>query len=170
MKTGKQLLDAGIITGEINEKNVAQHGIDLNVKRIQRMLDVGFIPKDGKTRLVRYSDVEIHKDSESNIEKWHLEPGAYNVDFVQGCDIPNDKMLLLRQRSSLLRNGTILHSSVFDAGFKTEHMGSVIIVAHPIEIEVGARICQVYAHDSNPVENLYEGQFQGDKQREGEES
>jgi len=170
MITGRELYEQGIITGNIDEGNIAQHGIDLNVSRIQRMLEVGVIPKKGKTKLVKYADVDISVDNETQAMTWHLEPGAYNVDFEQGCKIPNDKMLLLRQRSSLLRNGTILHSSVFDAGFETENIGSVIVVAHPIQIEVGARICQVYAHDSNIVLNTYDGQFQNDAQRKEGES
>ncbi len=168
--TGKQLLEQGIITGEIPAENVAQHGIDLNVIKIERMEGVGHIPKQGKTGLVEYKEVQSipgYKDenSKEEIEFWELYPGSYSVTFEQGCNIPADKMLLIRQRSSLLRNGTFLHSSVFDAGFKTERIGTVIVVMHLIHIEVGARIAQIYAHNSNVVENLYSGQFQGDKQR-----
>lgn len=163
MITGKQLVELGIITGEIGEDNIAQHGVDLNVVRIQGMLGVGYIPKAGRTELVKYLDIEPNMDGVV-----YLKPGAYNVTFKQGCKIPADKMLLIRQRSSLLRNGAVLHSSVFDAGFETEQIGSVLIVAHPIDIQLGARIAQIYAHDSNVVENLYNGQFQNDQQREEE--
>jgi dUTP pyrophosphatase len=97
---------------------------------------------------------------------WYLEPGAYEVTLSQGCKVPADKFLLIRQRSSLLRNGAILHSSVFDAGFETTSIGTVMFIQTPICIEYEARIAQIYAHDSNIVENLYNGQWQGDKQRE----
>lgn len=163
MITGKELVEQGIITGEIGQDNIAQHGVDLNVIEFQSMFGVGLIPKQGKTELVKYLTVEPNSDG-----LVHLKPGAYNVTFEQGCKIPADKMLLIRQRSSLLRNGAILHSSVFDAGFQTENIGSVLVVTHPIAIQLGARIAQIYAHDSNVVENLYNGQFQGDKQREEE--
>lgn len=162
MLTGQELKDAKIVTGDIKPENIAQHGIDLNLIKVQRMLGVGRVPKIGKTELVSYHEVQPVSGW------WHLEPGAYDITLAQGCDIPADKMLLIRQRSSLLRNGSILHSSVFDAGFKTENIGTVLVVTHPIEIEVGARVCQIYAHDSNEVKNLYDGQFQGDSQRKDE--
>lgn len=156
MLTGQELVDQKIIIGEISAENVQQHGVDLDVIKIEQMQGIGRIPTKGKTKLVEYKEVAIVDGY------WNLVPGcAYSVTFRQGCKIPADKMLLIRQRSSLLRNGTFLHSSVFDAGFETEQIGTVIVVMHPIQIEVGARIAQIYAHDSNVVENLYNGQFQG---------
>lgn len=170
--TGKQLYELGVITNVIDQENVQQHGIDLNVIDIQAMDGEGFIPLMGKTQLVNYRPVVLDAMSvtdqngdTTDTKVWRLIPGAYSVTFAQGCTIPPNQMLLIRQRSSLLRNGTILHSSVFDAGFKTERMGTVIIVMHPITIEFGARIAQIYAHLSNQVENLYNGQWQGDNQR-----
>lgn len=166
--TGKQLVDQGIIT-KADKECIQQHGVDLRLIRVSKMLGVGQVPNDfGKTKLVEYEEVPIIyiKFKEAEHEGWHLEPGAYNIEFSQGCVIPSDKMCLIRQRSSMLRNGTTLHSSVFDAGFKTDNIGTVMIVHHPIEIAYGARIAQIYAHNSNKVENLYNGQWQGDKQRE----
>jgi len=170
--TGRMLVEQGIITNASAEC-IAQHGVDLELIKVDRLFGVGKIPKKGKTSLVQYKEVEL-KESVSGIDtngfpifssSWFLTPGTYQVTFKQGCKIPNDKMLLIRQRSSLLRNGTILHSSVFDAGFQTESMGTVIVVTTPIEIEYEARIAQIYAHNSLIVENLYDGQWQNDKQR-----
>ena len=163
--TGKQLVEQGIMIGEIPAGNVQQHGVDLNVIKIHKMIGNGVIPKEGKTILVQYQEVPNNEVKEGSPLQWYLEPGAYNVEFQQGCKIPADKMLLIRQRSSMLRNGAFLHSSVFDAGFETDSIGTVIVVMQPIVIHVGARIAQIYAHNSNVVENLYQGQFQGDSQR-----
>lgn len=173
--TGKQLVEEGIITN-VGEDCIAQHGVDLELIKVERMFGIGFIPKKGKTRLVKYLEVEVQSliagvekidgvDVPIETSGWKLSPGTYSVTFVQGCNIPADQMLLIRQRSSLLRNGSSLHSSVFDAGFKTDAIGTVFTVNHPIEIEYGARIAQIYAHKSNIVENLYDGQFQKDSQR-----
>jgi deoxycytidine triphosphate deaminase len=170
--TGKQLAEQGIITN-LTEENISQHGVDLNVIKIERIFGIGRIPKTGKTRLVSYKEVEqvpliisVEEDGLIETSGWQLSPGTYQVTFKQGCNVPADKMLLLRQRSSMARNGAISHSSVFDAGFKTDNIGTMIIVTHPIEIEYEARIVQIYSHNSNVVENLYVGQFQGDKQRD----
>lgn len=166
--TGKQLVEQGIVTGEINEDNIAQHGVDLNLIKVELIDGThtnGVVPLKGKTLLAMRIPVELEIGS-SGVPGWYLVPGAYDVTLQQGCKVPNDKMLLIRQRSSLLRNGTTLHSSVFDAGFETTNIGTVMIVHTPIYIHQGARIAQIYAHNSNVVENLYNGQFQGDKQRE----
>lgn len=165
MLNGQELVDRKVITGEINESNIAQHGIDLNLIAVKSLHGVGLIPAQGKTILPEYETVKPVEGNGSDRAYWYLEPGTYDITFLQGCDIPSDLMLLIRQRSSLLRNGAILHSSVFDAGFKTDRIGTVITLHRPLRIEVGARVCQIYGHACTPVENLYDGQFQGDKQR-----
>jgi deoxycytidine triphosphate deaminase len=60
-----------------------------------------------------------------------------------------------------------VHSGQFDAGFNTEKMGCFLQVNHPINIEKGARIAQAIVTESYEVmdEDLYNGQWQGDKQR-----
>lgn len=157
--TGKQLVEQGIITN-VTEECIQQHGCDTQLIKVERMIGIGFIPKEGKTELVQYEEVDFSIHA-SGKQYWHLTPGAYSVTMKQGCKVPSDKMLLIRQRSSMLRNGALLHSSVFDSGYSCSQIGTVIIVVHPIEIEYGARIAQIYAHNSNEVENLYNGQFQG---------
>lgn len=166
MLNGKEMMSKGIITN-VHSENIQQHGIDLNVIQIQRMTGTGAILKS-KTILPKYEDVETAL-SPSSVNGsgafWTLTPGPYNVMFEQGCNIPADAMLLIAQRSSLLRNGVILHSSVFDAGFKTDNIGTVIVVTRPVIIEYGARIAQIFNHECTLVENLYNGQWQNDKQR-----
>lgn len=158
MLNGKEIKEKGIVT-KFDEGNVSQHGIDLNLIKVERVVGVGFIPKVGKTVLPEYQEVDPVESV------WKLTPGVYGVTFEQGCNIPEDQMLLIRQRSSLARCGGTIHSSVFDAGFQTNEMGTFMKIDHPIDIEVGARVAQIYNHKTDPVENLYNGQFQNDKQR-----
>jgi deoxycytidine triphosphate deaminase len=74
---------------------------------------------------------------------------------------------MIRQRSSLLRNGAIIASSIFDPGFETDNMGTIMIVTATIFIEKDARVGQMYFHECDEVseDKLYNGQFQNDKQR-----
>lgn len=171
--TGKELVERAIIfqlgTYAVPEENIQQHGVDLNLVGVRRVLGGGIIPAEGKTVLSQYEDVKpklLESDSDTKPKyRWVLEPGVYDITLAQGCDIPKNQRLKLIQRSSLLRNGTMIVSSLFDAGFKTDNIGTVMHVRVPIQIEVGARICQAYTDNSNEVENLYEGQWQGDAQR-----
>ena len=95
---------------------------------------------------------------------WWLSPGTYDVMCNEGCNIPANRTAMVRQRSSLLRNGAIIASSIFDPGFKTANIGTVMIVTERIFIEKDARIAQMYFHENKEGE-LYDGQFQNDKQR-----
>ncbi len=162
--TGKEIAASGIVTN-VTDECIAQHGIDLQlieVKRLDGFVNSGFIPQEGKTQLCHRVLIE-HGVSEEMPDKdvWILNPGQYDITFKQGCKIPVDKLALIRQRSSMLRNGTILHSSVFDAGYECLQIGTVLFVFQRIVIEYGARVAQMYVHNSNVVENLYNGQFQG---------
>lgn len=159
MLNGKEMIEKGMITGVIPSENVQQHGVDLNLIKVEELINKGSIPKTGKTQLPTYKEVQLTNGF------WELKSGIYNITFEQGCKIPNNQMLLIRQRSSLLRCGGSLHSSVFDSGFFTENIGTLMVIHHPLTVEYGARICQIYNHECTPVDELYNGQFQADKQR-----
>ena len=153
------------------KENLQQHSIDLNLIKVEKILEWGFIPKEGKTQLAGRQTVELNYSPDgtycpSNKGIWYLNPGVYDVMFAQGIKILNDRMCLIKHRSSLGRNGSLLRSALFDAGFKTENLGAVLFVHAPVMIEYGARIGTLYGHTSKPVDNLYNGQWQNDKQRQ----
>jgi deoxycytidine triphosphate deaminase len=167
----KEVSEQGIITN-IGEDSIQQVGIDLQVEKIESMFGIGLIPVKGKTRLVQYKEIpldliitDVIDDQPVEKSGWRLTPGVYSVTFKQGCKIPKDQMLKIRQRSSMARNGSFIHSSIFDPGFETKNIGTIMIVMHPIEIEYEARIAQAYVNTYSPVENLYDGQYQKDNQR-----
>ncbi len=62
------------------------------------------------------------------------------------------------------RNGTLINSPVFDPGFETEFMGTIMLVTEPLFIEEDARVAQIYFHECDAAEK-YDGQWQNDKQR-----
>ena len=168
MNTGNLLSASEVqqmLTGQIKKDNIQTHGIDLNVIELQKIHGGGAIPKTGKTTLAKYEKVELTTDREQQKNYWILSPGPYDVKFAQGCKIPLDAMMLIKQRSSLLRNGTILQSSLFDAGFETQNIGTVMIVHVPILIEYQARVGCAYAHRCEKVQDPYDGQWMNDKQR-----
>lgn len=152
--TGKEILEKGIITGSCSE-GLQQQGIDLRIKDIKIVTGVGEIPSTGKTELPFYDHYELG----------YIEPGYYEITFEEGCKIPNNCSLHLKTRSSLVRCGAIIHSGQFDAGFETDSMGAFMHVIRPIIIEKGSRVAQAIVFQSSDVENLYNGQWQNDKQR-----
>ena len=164
MINAQQIIEKGLLKLESSKGKAAQIGYDLSLKAVNKIGNVGKVLKD-KTELASYEPIEkVQLDGHTG---WLLYPGAYDITFWEGCDIPSNYVGLIRQRSSMLRNGTVLHSSVFDPGFSTEFMGTVMVVNETIFVEEDARVAQIYFHECTPVgeENLYNGQWQGDKQR-----
>ena len=124
-----EILNEGLIMQSPFSKP-AQVGIDLSVKEIYKINNltkfgdnnVGIIPVGGSTRILEYTKIgpNYHND-------YYLEPDYYQVFFNEGCKIPNDRVGFIVQRSSLLRNGGLIHSSIFDPGFETQSMGDIYV-------------------------------------------
>ena len=170
--TGKQIVERGIITG-FSEEGVQQQGIDVRLDKVVEFdtlatTQAGYVPECGKTKLRDRRELKPMENKTNGEEMWHLEPGYYEVIVKEGCKMPNNAAMRFISRSSLVRNGAIIHCGQFDAGFETEHMGFFLQVLLPINIERGARIAQTLIFETAPVENLYQGQWQNDKQRNSE--
>jgi deoxycytidine triphosphate deaminase len=172
MLNAEQIIEQGLIKTEFSKGKPAQVGYDLSAKSINVIgkdpysskPNIGMILKD-KTILNNYTPMETK--TIDGVEGWLLHPGAYDITFNEGCKISPNRVGMIRQRSSLLRNGAIIASSIFDPGFETDNMGTIMIVTATIFIEQDARVGQMYFHECDGVaeENLYNGQWQNDKQR-----
>jgi len=161
MLTGKEIFDQSIIIGA-ESGNVQQQGVDVRIIGINNLTGQGTLPSKGKTKLPEYEAVSgFSKEGDSIV----LEPGYYEFIIQEGCNIPSNCAMKILTRSSLVRMGCNLYSGLFDAGFRTDHMGCFCLVSRPVTIEWGARVAQCVVLTSNTVENLYDGQFQVDKQR-----
>jgi deoxycytidine triphosphate deaminase len=174
MLNAKQVIDEGLLLLEHTQGKPAQVGYDLSLKAVQRIGNqigsgntmyvdglIGKILKD-KTVLTTYKPINTI-NLEGN-KGWLLHPGVYDITFNEGCKIPDNRVAFIKQRSSLYRNGAIINSPVFDPGFETEFMGTLLYVHEPLFIEVNARVAQIYFHECEPAEK-YDGQWQNDKQR-----
>ena len=94
-------------------------------------------------------------------ECWVLEPGTYAITFNEGCKIPANAAGFIIHRSSLYRTGTSITSPVWDPGFETQKMGTVMIVNVKLIVEKNARVAQMFIHTTEEPAELYDGQFQG---------
>ena len=172
MLNAKQIVDEGLLLLETTQGKPAQVGYDLSLKAVQKIGNriggnmfrdgkIGKVLKD-KTKLTTYTpESSIMLDG---AEGWLLHEGVYDITFNEGCKIPENRVAFIKQRSSLYRNGAIINSPVFDPGFETQYMGTLLYVHEPLFIEKNARVAQIYFHECNGAE-LYNGQWQNDKQR-----
>lgn len=157
--TGEEIIKQGLITN-FCEEGIQQQGIDVRIDKIyQYSAGPGRVTKK-KTFIPEY--IRIH----SVAGMYNLQPGYYEITLKEGVNIPDNAVMNFKTRSSLVRCGAIVYSGQFDAGFKTDSAGCFLHVIQPISIEERARIAQAVFTLSNPVKNLYDGQFQNDKQRQ----
>ena len=172
MLNAKQIIDEGLLLLEYTQGKPSQVGYDLSLKAVQKIgtrigynifndSAVGKVLKD-KTVLTKYTPKETIMLE--GVEGWLLHEGVYDITFNEGCKIPENRVAFIKQRSSLYRNGAIINSPVFDPGFETENMGTLLYVHEPLFIEKDARVAQIYFHECEPAEK-YDGQWQNDKQR-----
>ena len=157
--TAKQILEKGIIIPSAYSK-AAQVGIDLSLAKVEKITGGSVVYKD--TTIVNpdfFVNIEITKIDGKDC--WILEPGTYAISFNEGCNIPENYTGLILHRSSLYRTGTQIVSPVWDPGYHTETMGTVMIVHVKLIVERDARVCQILFHENSAVDELYDGQFQG---------
>jgi len=169
MLNSSQILDEDLLKLERSQGKPAQVGFDLTLKQVNKIgtstagitAKIGKVLKD-KTELTNYTPYALMNID--GINGWLLYAGVYDITFNEGCKLPDNRVAFIKQRSSLYRNGTIINSPVFDPGFETDFMGTLMYVHETIFIEENARVAQIYFHECKPAEK-YNGQWQGDKQR-----
>jgi deoxycytidine triphosphate deaminase len=175
MLNAEQIIEQGLLKLSTTKGKPAQVGYDLSLKAVQKVGNkigggvynlskgskIGKVLKD-KTELTTYTPLDT--TMLDGTEGWLLYEGVYDITFHEGCKIPNNRVAFIKQRSSLYRNGAIINSPVFDPGFETENMGTLLYVHETIFIERDARVAQIYFHECDSAEE-YNGQWQGDKQR-----
>jgi deoxycytidine triphosphate deaminase len=176
MLNAQQIVDEGLLKLDETKGKPAQVGYDLSLKAVQRVGTsiannpynlskddkIGKVLKD-KTELTTYTPIETIKLD--GAEGWLLYKGVYDITFWEGCKIPSNRTAFIKQRSSLYRNGAVINSPVFDPGFETDNMGTLLYVHETIFIERDARVAQIYFHESVNTDVMYNGQWQNDKQR-----
>jgi deoxycytidine triphosphate deaminase len=172
MLNAKQILEENLLQLQTAQGKPAQVGYDLTLKEVQKIgLKIGANAyREGKIGKVLKDKTELTEYVPQNtimldgVEGWLLYDGVYDITFNEGCKIPENRVAFIKQRSSLYRNGAIINSPVFDPGFETANMGTILYVHETIFIEENARVAQIYFHKCNGAD-LYNGQWQNDKQR-----
>jgi deoxycytidine triphosphate deaminase len=156
------LLNADQVESFLNTRNLgakAQVGYDLTLKEVKR-INGGMVFAD-KTVVEDYTPITPTL-SPTNKLLFHLEPDTYSVTFEQGVKLDLNHTAFIRHRSSVLRNGGIITSGVYDPNFEVDEMGGVLIATKPIVIERGARVAQLIIFENYEAE-AYNGQFLGEK-------
>lgn len=153
------LLNADQVTKFLNTRNLgakAQVGYDLTLKEVKKV-NGGMVLSD-KTIIEDYTPLMPTQTPTGKL-LYKLEPDTYSITFEQGIKLDLNHTAFIRHRSSVLRNGGIITSGVYDPNFEVEEMGAILIATKPIAIEKGARIAQLIMFE-NYTSEAYNGNFQ----------
>lgn len=157
--TANQILEQGIVIPSEYSKP-AQVGIDLSIASVHKCYGGSIVHLDNTIVDPEYfQPVKTIKTNEG--EYWMLEPGTYAITFNEGCKIPANVAGFIIHRSSLYRTGTSIVSPVWDPGYETTQMGTVMVVNVGLTVAKNARVAQMIIHTTDENADLYNGQFQG---------
>jgi dUTP diphosphatase len=140
------------------EAQLQPNGIDLTVETVWRLAGPGALGGPGSGRRLPAREVVEPTD-----DGWyHLASGSYVVLLHERVRIPRTIMALARPRSTLLRCGGMLHTAVFDAGYRGQPE-VLLVVANRWGIEVArdAAICQLVFFTLTEEVDGYRGAYQG---------
>lgn len=142
---------------------IQPNGVDLTLDRVQEPLDAGRITRGGKTVGKRQAVASAEINDEGEI--FYLPPSEYIVRYGEVVRIPAGHVGFVYPRSSLLRNGCMLHTAVWDAGYEGRGEG-LLVVHHDIELEREARIGQLVLAEAGHTDT-YDGTYQGEGSDQG---
>lgn len=141
----------------VKDGSLQPNGIDLSLNKIYFFKNCGVIPKEGRTQTPLLEEVN------SSGKSYYLSRGEYIVSINESIELDLETAALIFQRSSLTRCGAVIHSSIWDAGFKGENLTLLLIVenSYGIVIEENARIAQICFFKLDKItEEGYNGQWQ----------
>lgn len=153
--TGSQILSQGIVNELIDpSKQVQPCGVDLTASKIEMYKSEGVIDFDNSQRkLPRLEESGTFQGA------WHLTPGAYLITLNEVVSVPPDCMGMARPRSSLLRMGATMQTSVWDPGYSGRSQ-CMLVVHNPqgIIVHPNAKLLQiVFLKLDKESEKLYSG-------------
>ena len=147
--------------GVADSDQIQPNGVDLRVDTIQRISGVGEIRCDGKEIASRES-VEPTETKQGTY--FELPPGEYIVIYSGTIRIPESGVGFVFPRSSLIRNGSMLYTAVWDAGYEGQGEG-LLNVNNEIRIEKNSRIGQLVIAEAE-TDEVYDGTYQGERLEE----
>lgn len=137
----------------VGEKNIQQAAVDLNLENVWKMEGVFQIDEDGKQPR---KTTQIAHDWQGY---YYLEPGVYEISFDHDIEIGPDEAALVITRSTLVRNGVLCASGLWDPGFKGRGGCALHINGGPLRIKKGTRVAQFVLWKVLNAQGTYDGSY-----------
>lgn len=132
---------------------------DLTVAEVSRFSGTGVLDFSNEFRKLPGEDHIPFDHDDSPVT---LGPGGYLVTYNEEIAVPADCAGLVLPRSSLMRCGAVLHSALWDPGYRGRGQG-LLSVFNELHLHPNARIGQfILIRTEQPAEKLYSGKYQGE--------
>jgi len=139
---------------------IGGNGVDLTLRRVSEFTSKGAVDFSNEERVI--SETQDLPFGESG---WlELESGAYRVEYNEKVNLPKNIVAIAMPRSSLIRCGVALVTSIWDAGYQGRGK-STLVVFNPkgFSLKRDSRIAQlVFLSMTEPSRKGYHGIFQGE--------
>lgn len=159
----KKAVKEGWLVGVL-EENIQPNAIDISINKLFEISDNSFIfssiKKEHRDRFeIFLQPAEIRSNNSfQTVPVWKLNKGVY--DFVSSTyvEIPKGLVGWLETRSTLNRNGMIVHTGLYDSGFKGYISGAIYNFLGTAYIEESICVAQFILAES-AGKDLYSGGY-----------
>jgi dUTP pyrophosphatase len=137
-------------------------GYDLTVRCVERFVGPGSIDLTNARRSLPELGELPWESVEPCDESVMLEQGGYLITYNEEIAIPRDAAAIVLPRSSLMRCGAVLHSALWDPGYRGRGQG-LLTVFSSLRLYKDARVGQiVYFAMQSAAAKEYAGVYQGE--------
>lgn len=137
-------------------KAIQPNAVDFTVDRMFEIMPTpGELTESTKVMRVQH---EMHPTREDD-PSWSLTRGVYDIMSNYYVDLPNGVAAYIVTRSSLVRNGLMVYSGLYDSGFKGNVGGVITNMSGPFRIGKGTRVGQLVFVKSDESNKLYAGGY-----------
>jgi len=145
-------LSAKTVISNTEPSDYQPNGVDLRLERVFKLSEDGIFIIDEDSR-INCDKEEIYPID----EYFSLDKGVYEIKFYNDIKVGEDEAGWVIVRSSLLRNGSIIFSALYDAGYEGTMVAS--LVCHvPMKIKKLTRVAQYVCVKSETM-YLYNGSY-----------
>lgn len=142
----------------LDEKCIQPNAIDIRIQRLWKVIPGNVAVFSEESRPFRPRDeVPLYLRSELK-DVWELLPGVYDFETDHFVEVPEGIAGWIVGRSTLIRNGLIVASGIYDSGFKNKIGGMIHVTSGPVMLQRNTRIAQFITFSAE-TNHLYNGVY-----------